>query len=214
MMERPVIIGIAGGSGSGKSTLLEKMIVALGSGCVTVIDHDAYYRDLSHLSLAERAEANFDHPNTLETDLLVRHLDALLDGLTVEKPIYDFELHTRSGNFEHLEPRPVIIVEGILVLTDPELVDRMDIKLYVDTEDDIRLARRIRRDINERGRTLDSVLDQYESTVRPMHIQFVEPSKRLADIIIPRGGHNTVALDLILTKIRSLTDTVALENLY
>jgi uridine kinase len=213
-MQRPVIIGIAGGSGSGKSTLLEKMIHALGSGTVTVIDHDAYYRDLSHMSLAERTEVNFDHPNTLETDLLVEHLDRLLDGQAVDKPVYDFSRHTRSGDFERLEPRPVIIVEGILVLTDPELVDRMDIKLFVDTEDDIRLARRIRRDINERGRTLESVLDQYESTVRPMFIQFVEPTKRLADIIIPRGGHNDVALDLILTKIRSLTDTLASASLY
>ena len=213
-MQRPVIIGIAGGSGSGKSTLLEKMIDALGTGCVTVIDHDAYYRDLSHLSLAERTDVNFDHPNTLETDLLVEHLDALLDGSDVNKPVYDFSQHTRSGAFETLEPRPVIIVEGILVLTDRALVDRMDIKLFVDTEDDIRLARRIRRDICERGRTVDSVLDQYESTVRPMFIQFVEPTKRIADIIIPRGGHNEVALDLILTKIRALTNAFAREPIY
>jgi uridine kinase len=213
-MQRPVIIGIAGGSGSGKSTLLEKMIDALGTGFVTVIDHDAYYRDLSHLSLAERTEVNFDHPNTLDTDLLVEHLDELLDGGTVNKPVYDFSQHTRSGAFETLGPRPVIIVEGILVLTDRELVDRMDIKLFVDTEDDVRLARRIRRDICERGRTVESVLDQYESTVRPMYIQFVEPTKRIADIIIPRGGHNEVALDLILTKIRSLSEAFAREPAY
>lgn len=206
-MPRPVVIGIAGGSGSGKSTLLAHLVARLGPESVTVLDHDAYYRDLGHLSLAERTQINFDHPDTLETDLLVEQLDELLRGRHVEKPIYDFSQHTRSGRTALLGPKPVIIVEGILVLTDPDLVERMDIKLFVDTDDDIRLVRRIRRDTTERGRTIESVLDQYEKTVRPMYIQFVEPSRRTADVIIPRGGRNLVALDLILTKIISLLDT-------
>ena len=203
-MERPVIIGIAGGSGSGKSTLLTRLVNELGSQTVTVLDHDAYYRDLSHLTLAERAQTNFDHPDTLETDLLVSHLDLLLEGRTIEKPVYDFAAHTRSNHCEFIGPRPVILVEGILVLADPALVSRMDIKLFVDAEADVRLSRRIQRDLVERGRSIDSVLEQYENTVRPMYLQFVEPSKRVADVIIPRGGHNMVASDLIVTKIKAL----------
>lgn len=212
-MPRPVIIGIAGGSGSGKSTLLACLVNELGHESVAVLDHDAYYRDLAHLSLAERTLVNFDHPDTLESDLLVEHLDRLLIGEHVEKPIYDFARHTRAEQTEFISPRPVIIVEGILVLADDELVRRMDIKLFVDAEDDIRLARRIRRDMSERGRTVESILDQYEMTVRPMFIQFVEPSKRRADIIIPHGGKNPVALDLILTKINSLVSAEEVESL-
>jgi uridine kinase len=212
-MPQPVIIGIAGGSGSGKSTLLARLVSELGPESVTVIDHDAYYRDLRHLSLAERTLVNFDHPDTLETDLLVEHLDDLLSGRHIEKPVYDFTQHTRSAQTVFLSARPVIIVEGILVLNDDELVRRMDIKLFVDAEDDVRLARRIRRDMSERDRTIDSILKQYEETVRPMFIQFVEPSKRKADIIIPRGGKNLVALDLILTKINSLLAGHEVESL-
>ena len=213
-MPRPVIIGIAGGSGSGKSTLLTHLISELGPETVSVLDHDAYYRDLGHLTFAERTLVNFDHPDMLETDLLVDHLDELLSGGHVEKPVYDFALHTRSAQTELISPRPVIIVEGILVLNDDELVHRMDIKLFVDAEDDVRLSRRIRRDMAERNRTVESILDQYEKTVQPMYIQFVEPSKRKADIIIPRGGKNLVALDLILTKINSLLAVQESESLF
>jgi len=213
-MPPPIIIGIAGGSGSGKSTLLSQLVSELGPESVSVLDHDAYYRDLGHLSLAERTLVNFDHPDTLETDLLVDHLDELLTGAYIEKPVYDFTQHTRSAMTELISPRPVVIVEGILVLNDDELVRRMDIKLFVDAEDDVRLARRIRRDMAERDRTIESILDQYEQTVRPMFVQFVEPSKRKADIIIPRGGKNLVALDLILTKIRSLVAGYEVETLF
>jgi len=205
-MSGPVIIGIAGGSGSGKSTVLDRMVAELGSENVGVLDHDAYYLDLQHLSFDERALYNFDHPGALDTDLLTEHIDLLLDGYEVEKPIYDFTRHTRTGLTETVSPRPVIIVEGILVLADERLVERMDIKIFVDTDDDVRLIRRIRRDITERERVVESVLDQYEKTVRPMHIEFVEPSKRKADVIIPRGGHNRVAVDLVVARIKSLIE--------
>ena len=205
-MKDPVIIGIAGGSGSGKSTVLSRMVSELGPENVGVLDHDAYYLDLQHVSFEERALYNFDHPDMLETTLLVEHLDLLMAGIEVQKPIYDFTTHTRTERTETVSPRPVIVVEGILVLTDERLVRRMDIKIFVDTDDDVRLIRRIRRDITERKRVIDSILDQYEKTVRPMHIEFVEPSKRKADIIIPRGGHNRVAVDLVIARIRSLIE--------
>ena len=205
-MARPVVIGIAGGSGSGKSTVLDRLLEGLGEDSVdvSVVDHDAYYVDLSHRTPEERAGFNFDHPDALETDLLVEQLDRLTGGESIEKPTYDFTTHTRTDETETVEPAPVIIVEGILVLAEPALVDRMDIRIFIDADDDIRLVRRIRRDMEDRGRSLESILKQYEKTVRPMHIEFVEPSKRKADIIIPNGGHNTVAVEMVLARIRML----------
>lgn len=205
-MSRSVVIGIAGGSGSGKSTVLDRLLEGLGADSVdvSVVDHDAYYVDLSHRSPKERAGFNFDHPDALETDLLVEQLDELAGGKPIEKPIYDFTSHTRSDETKTIDPAPVIIVEGILVLAEPELVERMDIRIFIDADDDIRLVRRIRRDMDERGRSLESILSQYEKTVRPMHIEFVEPSKRRADIIIPNGGYNTVAVEMVLARIRML----------
>lgn len=200
----PVVIGIAGGSGSGKTTVQRSVIHAFGRNRIALLDHDAYYRDLAHLSLDERAAFNFDHPDALETPLMVEHLDRLLAGESVEKPTYDFTTHRRREETERVDPHPVIVVEGILVLAEPALVERMDIKIYVDAPDDVRLIRRIERDLNERGRDIDSVLAQYQRTVRPMHMEFVEPSKRVADVIIPRGGHNRVALEMVLARVQSL----------
>lgn len=205
MEQRPatgsVVIGIAGGSGSGKSTVLRRIVDTFGPQRIAVLDHDSYYRDLSHLPFEARAAFNFDHPNALESELLRAHLDALLEGRPIEKPVYNFTTHSREAATERVDPRPVVIIEGILVLAEPVLTERMDIKIFVDTADDIRLMRRIRRDIEQRGRTIAAVLDQYERTVRPMHLEFVEPSKRLADVIIPRGGHNRVAIEMILARI-------------
>lgn len=203
-MELPVVIGIAGGSGSGKSTVLQHIIRAFGTDPIAVLDHDAYYRDLSHLPPDERAQFNFDHPEALETDLMCEHLDALTTGEAIEKPVYDFTTHTRKNETETVQPRPVILIEGILVLAERSLEKRMDIRIYVDAADDIRLMRRIRRDMEERGRTIEGILRQYERTVRPMHLEFVEPSKREADVIIPRGGHNEVAIEMVMSRIQDL----------
>jgi uridine kinase len=204
MARRPVVIGIAGGSGSGKTTVIRQIIDGLDPAHIAVIEHDAYYRDLSHLPLDARRATNFDHPDALETELLLLHLDGLIGGQSIQKPTYDFQQHTRRRETVAVEPRSVILVDGILVLAEPELAARMDIKLFVDTDDDVRLMRRIRRDLSERGRTIEDILHQYEQTVRPMHLQFVEPSRRRADLIIPRGGHNRVAIDLVLSRIRAL----------
>ena len=212
-MTRPVIIGLSGGSGSGKSTILNRLLDELGPAQVSVLEHDAYYRDQTDMTLEERALVNFDHPDSLETDLLVRHLDELLAGRTIQKPIYDFTHHTRTEESIEISPTPIIIVEGILVLAQQELVDRMDMRFYVDTDDDVRLIRRIRRDMIERGRTLESVLTQYEDTVRPMHIEFVEPSKRHADVIIPHGGYNEVAINMVLAQVRSVLYEHRIEDL-
>ncbi len=203
-MPRPVVIGIAGGSGSGKTTVLRRIVEAFGPESIAVLDHDAYYRALNHLPFEERVAFNFDHPDALETDLMRRHLDRLLAGEAVEKPLYNFTTHTREARTVRVEPRPVIIIEGILVLAEPALVERMDIKLFVDAAPDVRLMRRLRRDIEERGRAVEAVLEQYERTVRPMHLEFVEPSKRRADVIIPRGGHNRVAIEMVLARIEAL----------
>jgi uridine kinase len=200
----PVVIGIAGGSGSGKTTVLRRITSALDEDEVAVLDHDAYYRDLSHLDPEERRQFNFDHPDALETELLCDHLDALVEGDPVEKPVYDFTTHTRRDATETVAPRPVIFIEGILVLAETALERRMDIKIYVDAADDIRLMRRIRRDIQERDRSIEGILRQYEQTVRPMHLEFVEPSKRAADVIIPRGGYNRVAIQMVLARIEDL----------
>ena len=212
-MTRPAIIGLAGGSGSGKSTILRRLLEDLGPNRVSVLEHDAYYRPLDGLSLEERSRINFDHPESLESSLLVYHVESLLNGQAIAKPVYDFTQHTRAEKTIRVSPTPIIIVEGILVLAEPELREKMDIRLFVDTDDDIRLIRRIRRDMQERGRSLESVLDQYESTVRPMHIEFVEPSKRHADVIIPRGGHNEVAFEMVLARILSISYEHRLEDL-
>lgn len=205
-MSSSVVIGIAGGSGSGKSTVLDRLLEGLGEDSVdvSVLDHDAYYVDLSHRSPEDRAGFNFDHPDALETELLVEQLDQLTGGEAIEKPIYNFTTHNRMDETKTVDPAPVVIVEGILVLAEPALVERMDIRIFIDADDDIRLVRRIRRDMEERGRSLDSILSQYEKTVRPMHIEFVEPSKRRADVIIPNGGFNTVAVEMVLARIRML----------
>ena len=198
------VIGVAGGSGSGKTTVVRRIVDSLGPEQVTLLDHDRYYRDRNDLRLEERAALNYDHPDALETDLMVRHVRALKSGEAVEVPQYDFTRHARLSETTTFQPRRALIVEGILVFTDPALRDLMDIKVFVDTDSDTRFIRRLRRDVAERGRTMDSVIDQYQSTVKPMHLEFVEPSKRYADVIIPLGGHNTVAVDLLLTMLRSV----------
>ena len=197
---KPFVIGVAGGSGSGKTTVINRIKEQYGHD-IAMLDHDSYYKDLSHLDADERALFNFDHPNSLESDLMVQHLDALIAGQSVEKPLYNFSTHRRRNETETISPKKVIIVEGILVFTEVELVKRMNVKLFVDTDSDVRLIRRIRRDTEERGRSLDSILKQYEKTVRPMHLEFVEPSKRVADVIIPHGGHNQVAMQMVFSHI-------------
>lgn len=203
-MKRPVIIGIAGGSGSGKTLVARTLIERLGSDRVVVIEQDAYYKDLSHLPLEERARQNFDHPDAFDEDLLVQHLQDLIAGKSIDRPIYDFTQHTRKKETVRIGGHDIVILEGILILQNERLRRLMDIKVYVDTDPDVRLIRRLRRDLAERGRTLESILEQYEKSVRPMHLQFVEPSKRYADIIIPEGGKNYVAIDLLKTKIESI----------
>jgi uridine kinase len=197
-----LIIGISGGTGSGKTTVANRILESVKASEVVFIQQDSYYRNLKDLPLDYRHVANFDHPDALDNDLLVNHIRKLRAGESVELPIYDFRTHTRANETRSVEPRPIVIVEGILIFADPRLLEQMDIKVFVDTPDDIRFIRRLRRDIDERGRTLDSVIEQYVGTVRPMHIQFVEPSKRYADVIIPEGGHNLVSIDLISGKIR------------
>src|SRR5690606_29297302 len=201
---KPFVIGVAGGSGSGKTTVVRRIVESLGDDQVSLIEHDRYYRPRDDLRLEERAALNYDHPDSLETDLLVRHVKDLREGKPVEVPIYDFARHARESGTTTVTPRRAIIVEGILIFTDPELRRLMDVKVFVDADDDTRFIRRLQRDIAERGRTVASVIDQYLATVKPMHLEFVEPSKRYADIIIPLGGHNTVAIDMLLTLIRSL----------
>ena len=208
-MSPPLVIGVAGGSGSGKTTVVRRIVDSLGPDAVTVIEHDRYYRNYPDLRLEERASLNYDHPNSLETGLMVQHLESLRDGRGVQVPVYDFTRHARLERTDAMEPRRAIIVEGILILADAGLRDRMDVKVFVDTDDDTRFIRRLQRDVRERGRTLDSVVEQYLATVKPMHLEFVVPSKRYADIIVPLGGHNTVAVDLLLSMIRSLTGATA-----
>ena len=202
----PVILGIAGGTGSGKTTVVRRLIDALGDGQVTILEHDRYYRDRSDLRLEERAALNYDHPDSLETDLLVEHLRRLKASQTVDVPAYDFARHNRLAERERVEPRKAIIVEGILIFADAALRALMDIKVFVDADADTRFIRRLQRDVAERGRTAQSVIDQYLGTVRPMHLEFVEPSKRYADIILPQGGHNDVAIEMLLTLARSLVN--------
>ena len=197
-----MIIGICGGTGSGKTTVANRILESVRADEVVFIQQDLYYRDLKDMPLDYRNAANFDHPDAVDNDLLVNHLKKLNAGEPVELPIYDFKRHSRLPATTRVEPKPIVIVEGILIFAEPRLLEQMDIKIFVDTPDDLRFIRRLRRDIAERGRTLDSVIDQYMATVRPMHMQFVEPSKRFADVIIPEGGHNLVSVDLISGKIR------------
>jgi uridine kinase len=197
-MGRSLVVGIAGGTGSGKTTVAHKLAAAMPEGRCVTIEHDAYYRDQSHLTAEERATINYDHPASLESTLLAEHLRDLRAGKAVEIPIYDFATHTRRPEKRRVAPAPVIIVEGILVFCDATLREQMDIKIFVDTDADIRLMRRIRRDLEVRGRTFQSVRDQYYATVRPMHLEYVEPTKRWADLIVPEGGDNRIALDVLL----------------
>ena len=201
---KPVIIGVTGGSGSGKTTVSRAIFEQLHGHSLLMLQEDSYYNDQSDMPFEERIKTNYDHPNAFDTELLVKQLKDLLDWKTIEKPIYDYTEHTRSSEVEKVEPKEVIILEGILVLNDPALRDLMDIKIFVDTDDDIRIIRRIQRDIEERGRSLQSVIDQFKSTVKPMYHQFIEPTKRYADIIVPEGGENQVAIDLLVTKVRDI----------
>ena len=201
---KPVIIGVTGGSGSGKTTVSRAIFEQLHGHSLLMLQEDSYYNDQSDMPFEERIKTNYGHPNAFDTELLVKQLKDLLDWKTIEKPIYDYTEHTRSSEVEKVEPKEVIILEGILVLNDPALRDLMDIKIFVDTDDDIRIIRRIQRDIEERGRSLQSVIDQYKSTVKPMYHQFIEPTKRYADIIVPEGGENQVAIDLLVTKVRDI----------
>jgi len=199
-----LVIGVAGGSGSGKTTVAQTILQRVGPDRISFLQHDSYYKDLSGLPYAQRVEVNFDHPNSLDNEMLVRHILLLKEGKPVDVPIYDFSTHSRTDKIFVVQPRPVILVEGILIFTEPELRDLFDVKIFVDTDSDIRFIRRLQRDITERGRTTESVIKQYQSTVRPMHMEFVEPSKRYADIIIPEGGFNTVALDMVVARVETM----------
>ncbi|MDO9347950.1 MAG: uridine kinase [Anaerolineales bacterium] len=200
----PLVIGIAGGSGSGKTTVAQAILQRVGPDRIAFLQHDSYYKDLSGLPPVQRAEVNFDHPNSLETELLTRHIEQLKNGQPVEAPIYDFATHSRTDKVIKIAPRRVILVEGILIFTEPALRKLFDVKIFVDTDSDLRFIRRLQRDIEERGRTTESVIKQYMSTVRPMHLEFVEPSKRYADVIIPEGGFNAAALDMVVARIEAL----------
>lgn len=202
--KRGILIGIAGGTGSGKTSVANKILEGIGSSDVAIIEQDAYYKDLSHVPADALAHHNFDHPDAFDRELLLDHLRTLLEGGSVQMPVYDYNRHCRTGQYVVVGPHRIIVLEGILILDDPGLRELMDIKIYVDTDDDIRLMRRLRRDVRERGRTMEMVLQQYETTVRPMHQQFVEPSKRWADLIIPEGAEKVVAIDLLRTKIWQL----------
>ena len=200
----PLVIGIAGGSGSGKTTVAQGILQRVGPDRIAFIQHDSYYKDLSGLPPTQRSEINFDHPNSLETELLIEHIASLRDGKPVDVPIYDFSTDSRTNQTFTIQPRNVIIVEGILIFTEAALRGMFDVKIFVDTDPDLRFIRRLERDISERGRSTESVIKQYLSTVRPMHLEFVEPSKRYADVIIPEGGFNSAALDMVVARIEAL----------
>ena len=199
-----IVIGIAGGTGSGKTTVANVILDRVGADKIAFVAHDAYYKDLQNLSPSQRSLINFDHPDSLETDLMVEHIKALKASHPVDIPIYDFTTHSRTKQTHHIDPQPVILVEGILIFADASLRELFDVKIFVDTPADIRFIRRLERDLVERGRTVESVIQQYQSTVRPMHLEFVEPSKRYADVIIPEGGLNTVAMDMVVARIEEL----------
>ncbi|MGM8137624.1 uridine kinase [Enterococcus italicus] len=202
--KQPIIIGVTGGSGSGKTSVSRAILDHFPNHSIMMLEHDSYYKDQSSLSFDERLETNYDHPLAFDTDLLIDHLEQLLAYQAIDIPVYDYVAHTRSDQVVHQEPKEVIILEGIMILEDERLRNLMDIKIYVDTDDDIRIIRRIKRDMEERGRTLDSVIHQYLSVVKPMYHQFIEPTKRYADVIVPEGGRNHVAIDLITTKIEKI----------
>ncbi|MGV2938123.1 uridine kinase [Mesobacillus sp. LC4] len=206
MDRKPVVIGVAGGSGSGKTSVTKAIYDSFKSQSILMIEQDYYYKDQSHLPMEERLKTNYDHPLAFDNDLLIQHIEKLLRHEAIEKPVYDYAIHTRSSEVVHVEPKDVIILEGILILEDERLRNLMDIKLYVDTDADLRIIRRLLRDIKERGRSMDSVIEQYVNVVRPMHNQFIEPTKRYADVIIPEGGHNHVAIDLMVTKIQTILE--------
>lgn len=210
--KRPLVIGIAGGSGSGKTTLAQAILDEIGSEKIAFLPHDAYYRDQDHLTFEERVKVNYDHPDSLETELLIKHLKALIAGQAIQMPVYDFKLHSRSKETKIIQPRSIILVEGILILYEKVLRQYFDVKLFVDADPDIRFIRRLERDITERGRSVESVINQYLGTVRPMHLEFVEASKRYADIIIPEGGMNLVALDMVIARLTSLLMTEGLSG--
>lgn len=197
-----MIIGICGGTGSGKTTIARSIVDAVGARRVVLVEQDSYYRNLADMPLDERHRANFDHPDAIDCDMLVNHLKRLKQGQTVEMPLYDFVTHTRSDRIEVIEPKPVVIVEGILIFSEPRVLDLLDVRVFVDTPDDIRLIRRLRRDITERGRTFERTLDQYERTIRPMHFEFVEPSKRHADIIVPEGAQTGITVEVLCGIVR------------
>jgi uridine kinase len=200
----PLIIGIAGGSGSGKTTLAELILEHIGKDKIAFLPHDAYYRDQDHLPYEERVKVNYDHPDSLETELLIRHIQDLEAGKPIELPVYDFTIHSRKHVTVTVEPRSIILVEGILIFYEKKLRKLFDVKLFVDADPDIRFIRRLTRDITERGRSVDSVINQYQTTVRPMYLEFVEATKRYADIIIPEGGRNSVALEMVIARLESL----------
>jgi len=205
-MDTPIIIGVAGGTASGKTTVSRKIVEQIGPERLAYIEHDAYYRDLSHLPLEQRREFNFDHPDALEDELLIAHLETLLQGQPVQIPVYDFATYVRTDRLERIEPKRVILVAGILIFVNKTLREMMDIKIYVDAPADLRFIRRLMRDLSERDRTVENVIDQYLQTVRPMHLEFVEPSKRYADVIIPRGGQNLKAIEMVVAQIQRMLD--------
>ena len=196
-----IVFGVAGGTASGKTTVADAILNAVGAGQVAYLPHDAYYREMNHLPFEERAGLNYDHPDSLETELLIAHVEKLLAGRPVQVPVYDFTSHTRTKETRPVEPCPIILIDGILIFTNVQLRELMDIKVYVDTDADVRFIRRLQRDMNERGRSLESIISQYMETVRPMHLEFVEPSKRYADVIVPHGGLNKVAMDMVVARL-------------
>jgi uridine kinase len=210
MSKKPIVIGVAGGTGSGKTTVAKEIFYQFNEQSIVLIEQDAYYKDQSHLKFEERLKTNYDHPLAFDNDLLIEHLQRLSSGESIQKPIYDYSAHTRSKEVINIQPKDVIILEGILILEDERLRNMMDIKLFVDADADIRIIRRLVRDIEDRGRSIESVIDQYTSVVRPMHLQFIEPTKRYADVIIPEGGQNRVAIDLMVTKIRAIIEEKAI----